>query len=88
MDAIQAERFPDRADLLDIELGRPHRGIVRIRHRGVPATELVVEDHAPPLGERLVRLHVMPGRARPTVQAEERELAGSSPSPTTRYHVS
>ncbi len=75
MAPLKAEPFADGVYLGEEQLRRPHRGVVRLGDRGVPAAELVVADDAAAIGGELgVRLHVMPGGARPAVQAEQREL--------------
>ena len=73
VDPLEPERLADDADLLDEQLRRPHRRVVRFLHRRVPCSELVVEDDAPLARQRLVRLHVQPVRARAAVQAEQRD---------------
>jgi type IV pilus assembly protein PilM len=65
--ARQPERLPNGIDLFDVELGRPHRGIMRLGDARVPTPELIVEDDAAALGQGSVRFHVMPGRAGPAM---------------------
>src|SRR6266496_1704859 len=71
----QAERRTDRRYLVQVELQRPHRGVMRLVHREIPAAELVVADNPAAFGKIGVRLRVMPGRTRAAVQAQQRQLA-------------
>jgi hypothetical protein len=73
---LEAQLRPDRRHLAHVQLRRPHGGVVRFVDDRVAAAELVVEDHTPTLGQRRIRLHVMPCRSGTTVQAEHRQPAG------------
>src|SRR5215470_5425836 len=77
MTAVKAEFLADCGDFSQEQFRAPHRDLVRLADRRIATAELVVTDNAAAVGgEFLVRLHVVPCRAWPAMQAEQRELAG------------
>src|SRR3989442_10488955 len=72
MDLTEPKCVPHRIHFSHVELRCPQPRVVRLSYRRVTTAELVVEHDPPTFGERLIRLHVVPARSGPTVEAEHR----------------
>ena len=73
MHPAEPESRPDLGDFLDETVHRPERRVVGLVRP--PAAQLIVENYLAPVAERLQRLQVVVGKARPAVQAQQRGAA-------------